>query len=213
MLNIPLPLVVPLYILLAGIFMYVLSRAVPWSPLIKAAPIFLLAFVAALTNQLSGPTRWLLLAALILSAAGDIFLELDDDGDYFVPGLGSFLIAHIFYAIAFAQSRAFENLSLIPMVLIVALGIFVTWRIWSGLDELKIPVVLYILVSMGMGFSAAVHSPLSWILILGAIIFMISDSIIAWDKFWTSVRGRSFWVMGTYYAAQLLIMIGMISSA
>lgn len=202
-------LILVLYITIALAYIAIGQQNTWGHALLKAFPILLLAVSIIFLPFPRNLTLWLMVAALLLSAAGDIFLALDDDGNYFVQGLGSFLLAHIVYAIAFAQSAVFQTLSLIPMILIVLLGIYVTWRIWDGLDELKIPVILYILVSMVMGFSAAIHSPLSWVLIAGALIFMISDSIIAWDKFWMSVRGRDAWVMGTYYAAQLLIWWGM----
>ncbi len=205
-----------LYVALAGFYIYLQGERVRGHAIIKAAPIFLLILPMLFPVSFLAETQWYILAALVFSAAGDIFLALDDDGNYFVPGLGSFLIAHIFYTIAFAQSAAFQPLSLIPILVILTLGVFVTWRIWDGLDNLKIPVVLYILVSMVMGFSAAVHAPISWTLIAGSIIFMLSDSVIALDKFSPSMPYqdiRDTIVMTTYYTAQFMIWIGIVLQA
>lgn len=206
-------MIIFLYVALAGFYIYLQGEKVRGHAIIKAAPILLLAITLLFPASFLDQTQWYILVALVLSAAGDIFLALDDDGNYFVPGLGSFLIAHIFYTIAFVQSAAFQPISLLPISIIILLGIGVTWRIWDGLDELKLPVVFYILVSMVMGFSAAIHAPISWTLIAGTIIFMVSDSIIALDKFWTTIQRGDILVMGTYYAAQLLIFLGIVLQA
>ncbi len=179
--------------------------------LIKAAPILLLAAVLFFSNsfQLPSMVKYLLLGSLLFSAAGDIFLALDEDDSLFVWGLGSFFIAHVIYGINFLQSTGFQTAAIVPIVIILLLGIVLTTKIWPGLGELKIPVLAYILVSVFMGIAAAIHAPLNWLLIAGTIVFMLSDSVIAVEKFWRSVPYRDFWVMSTYYLAQILIFLAL----
>jgi len=195
-----------LYFLLAAAYIALQPRGYPGHFLLKAAPILLLALAVALGGAYSGLSRGLLLTALLFSTAGDIFLALDTDGEtFFVLGLGSFLISHIFYTLTFLQSTAFQPIALLPILFILTLAGGLTTQIWQGLGSLKIPVLAYILVSGVMGISAAVYDPLNWVLIAGAIIFMLSDSLIAVQKFWRPVPYRDFLVMSSYYLAQILI--------
>ena len=179
--------------------------------LVKAAPIFLLAVVLFFSNsfQLPSMVKYLLLGSLLFSAAGDIFLALDEDDSLFVWGLGSFFIAHVIYGINFLQSTGFQTAAIVPIIIILLLGIVLTTKIWPGLGELRIPVLAYILVSVFMGVAAAIHAPLNWLLIAGTIVFMLSDSVIAVEKFWRSVPYRDFWVMSTYYLAQIMIFLAL----
>lgn len=197
-----------LYLILAAAYIYSQPRIYPGHYLLKASPILLLAAAVGLGGAVATPLRWLLLAALLCSAAGDIFLALNHDESndtLFTAGLGSFLIGHLFYASAFFQAVAFRPLALLPLAIILCLSVTLTWKIWPGLGELKIPVLFYILVSGLMGVGASLHAPFNWLLISGAIIFMLSDCIIAVQKFWRPVSYRDFLVMGSYYLAQFLI--------
>lgn len=200
-----------IYFLLAAAYIAFQPRIYPGHFLLKAAPILLLAATAFLSETIFAPVKWLLLTALLFSAAGDIFLAIntEEQDNLFIAGLGSFLIGHIFYALTFFQSTAFQPASLIPILIIVVLASVLTKQIWPGLGELKIPVLLYILVSALMGVGAAVHAPFNWVLIAGSIIFMLSDSVIAVQKFWRPVPYRDFLVMSTYYLAQFLIFWGL----
>lgn len=195
-----------IYFLLATVYIALQPRIYPGHFLLKAAPILLLALAVVLGQTYSGIARGFLLTALLFSAAGDIFLALDTDGEaFFILGLGSFLIGHIFYTITFLQSIAFQSISLLPILFILALAVGLTIKIWPGLGSLRIPVLAYVLVSGVMGVSASLHAPLSWVLIAGAIIFMLSDSLIATQKFWRPIPYRDFLVMSTYYLAQFMI--------
>ena len=91
------------------------------------------------------------------------------------------------------------------------LGIVVTQQLWPELGKLKFPVLGYIIVSMIMGFGAAIHSPQSNLAIIGAILFMLSDACIAINKFLRPIPYRDFMVMSSYYAAQLLLALSFIN--
>lgn len=199
------PLYLILYLVLAIFYLLTQQRRLPAHFLFKAAPILLL----ALWN---GGSNWLVVLALLFSAVGDIALALDGER-FFVVGLGSFLIGHLFYIAAFWQNPALQPLSLLPMMVILLLGVVVTWQLWPRLGKLRLPVLLYILVSMGMGMSASLQRPFSWLAVLGAITFMLSDTGIAVDKFLRPFPHRDFWVMSSYYLAQLLITLGFVLAA
>lgn len=150
-----------------------------------------------------------LLTALLFSAAGDIALGLDSER-YFVHGLGFFLIAHWVYVIVFSRLMEFTPQAFVPITLVIIFAIILVPRLLPALGKLRIPVLLYISSIVLMGVTAALHSPFSLMLSLGAIVFMVSDAVIAINKFIRPVPYRDFVVMLTYYLAQYLIVDALI---
>ncbi|HLT78140.1 MAG TPA: lysoplasmalogenase [Ferrovibrio sp.] len=148
--------------------------------------------------------------ALLLSAAGDVFLAVDRTG-LFVHGLASFLAAHLVYLWHFAACRPRPfGLDLGRQLLVSALLGFVAFMLWvlvPRLGALTLPVCLYILAITLMGVAAIAlrGRPL---VILGALSFILSDSLIALDKFVAPLEfaGPAIWI--TYALAQLLITLG-----
>lgn len=151
------------------------------------------------------------MVALVFSLIGDVFLMLP--GNYFIPGLASFLVAHLFYIALFRQGQAwFPSKKALASVLAVGASMYAV--IWGGLGDpiLKGAVAAYVCVIALMAAQAigrATASPrdggASWVA-LGACIFMVSDSLIAINKFVTPVPLSSLWILATYYVAQMLIV-------
>jgi uncharacterized membrane protein YhhN len=159
-----------------------------------------------------------ILAALVFSWGGDVFLMFPD---LFLPGLISFLIAHIFYILAFTENihRASERRSIVNIVLFALPFLFFSFTLFSfllpNLGEMMIPVGVYTSVITVMGISAAIRpqsvGKQSYIMVLaGAVIFMISDSIIALNKFMyhDELPYARIIIMVTYLLAQYLIVEG-----
>ncbi|MBB6095320.1 putative membrane protein YhhN [Povalibacter uvarum] len=180
----------------------------PWQPypgsvVLKTAMCVLLAGYAWQAQQK------LLVAALLCSAAGDAFLGIDGER-LFVPGLASFLIAHVFYATIFVRSGSpvLSRRRKIVFAAIVAFAVGYATILWPVLGALQWPVTAYMTVITVMALcSLRMRSPL---LPLGAILFMISDSLIALGKFLSAAEwlGPSVWI--TYAAAQLLLTYGLV---
>lgn len=151
----------------------------------------------------------LLVAALVFSLAGDVFLMLP--GDYFIPGLAAFLVAHAFYIALFRQDAPwFANLRALQGVLAVGAGVYAV--LWSHLPDagLQVAVAAYITViclmtSQALGRASTLGDAAATRVALGACIFMASDALIAINKFLMPVPLASFWILVTYFAAQLLI--------
>lgn len=171
---------------------------------LKPLPIFLLAFWV----QQSNGDMWLLFA-LLLSAAGDIALGLDSER-YFVQGLGFFLIAHWVYVIVFSRQMGFAPQAFVPIIIVLVFASILIPRLLPALGKLRIPVLLYISSIVLMGITAALYTPFSFWLSLGAIVFMASDAIIAINKFIQPVSYRDFAVMVTYYLAQYLVVASLL---
>lgn len=178
-------------------------HAYPGSVVLKTAMCVLLAGYAWQAQQK------LLVAALLCSAAGDAFLGVDGER-LFVPGLASFLVAHVFYTAIFIRSgnAALSRRRQILFAAIVVFAVGYAMILWPVLGGLRWPVAAYMAVITVMALCALrMRSPL---LPLGAVLFMASDSLIALGKFLSAAEwlGPSVWI--TYAAAQLLLTYGLV---
>lgn len=166
-------------------------------------------------------TKNILLTALTFSWIGDIIMMFADKGEiYFILGLIVFLIAHLFYIILFNNQLKTENHKN-KLVFIIGIGVIVLYLstilsfLLPNLAELKIPVIIYAIVISTMllyAFKGSLHwqNPANISILLGALVFVSSDSILAINKFYTSLPNASFGVMITYLAAQFLITSGIL---
>jgi uncharacterized membrane protein YhhN len=154
----------------------------------------------------------LLTLALALSALGDFFLALRDQSRFFVPGLGSFLAAHVAYVIGFVPyASGFSGAGVAVLIAaLVAAGLLLA-RIAPKLGRLRVPVFAYFAVIMTMVAASLSILEASWVLGAGAVIFALSDSLIAVRKFWTPFAfiNEAVWI--TYIAAQFMIVAGFLS--
>jgi uncharacterized membrane protein YhhN len=169
-------------------------------------------FVAARAHSTGATTRFdaFLVVALVFSLVGDVFLMLP--GNYFIPGLASFLVAHVFYIALFRQGQGWFP-SKRALIGVLAVGAVMYSIVWGGLNDpvLKIAVAAYVSVislmaAQAIGRATATGDAASRWVALGACVFMVSDSLIAINKFVTPVALSSLWILATYYAAQLLIV-------
>ena len=153
---------------------------------------------------------WLLIAALAASMAGDVFLMLP--GGYFIPGLASFLVAHLFYIALFRQGIArFPSGRALLLTLGVGAAMY-AW-VWGGLKDpvLKVAVAAYVsvislMVAQAIGRATVLRDAASKAVAMGACFFMLSDSLLAINRFVQPLPMVSLWVLTTYYAAQFLMV-------
>lgn len=172
----------------------------------KIAPLLLLLIMVVQAPSVTEKAG--LIMALCFSIGGDIALNFTDRHTLAFPiGLGSFLLAHIAYIVVFAQRLGGgTSFSFIVIVLLLIYAAWLLRKLWPTLGALLLPVVFYIVAIMGMVITAVFHTPFSPLLLVGALIFALSDSFIALDKFVAPLQYRDFLVMGTYYLAQFLII-------
>ena len=189
-------------------FVFACAAGLGWGRrywLAKVLPILVLIGVAF--DRVSDPTRSWVIAALVLSAVGDVTLAFEERGErLFLYGLASFLLAHLAYAGAFSADALFD-LSWSWIIVPVAAG--VTLWLWSDLGAHRVPVLAYVSVITIMVIAALARRPFFPAVGLGAVIFMISDLLIAVDRFKFEIRARHSLVMSTYYLAQGLIVFGL----
>ena len=159
----------------------------------------------------------LLIGALSFSLAGDVFLMLPSTVPVwglppFILGLASFLIAHIFYIALFRQGHGWFP-SRRALAGVLAVGALMYAIVWPGLNDPVLigAVAAYVLVislmaAQAIGRATARGDTAARWVAVGACVFMVSDSLIAINKFVTPVALSSLWILATYYAAQLLIV-------
>jgi len=178
--------------------------------LFKPLTVVLVILVALQTkNAAPGPYKILIVAGLLFSLAGDVFLMLPRDR--FVAGLVSFLVAHLFYVAAFASDGGLA-LSAWAGAALAAYGALMLKLLWPRLGSLRAPVAVYVAVILLMAWLAlsrwADAGPAGGgSAAAGALLFAASDSLLAWNKFRGSFRAAQALVLGTYFAAQWLIAL------
>ena len=157
----------------------------------------------------------LISTGLLFSWLGDVVLMYQSDQRFFMAGIGLFLIAQIIYVIVLRKSSyqipSFNIMQVIPFL--VYGGILFYVLLPAG--EFSIPIVVYGLVIMTMAVMARLRegntSQDSYQLaLLGSILFVLSDSILAFNSFHTSIPYAGVWIMSTYCAAQLLLVKGLL---
>ncbi len=148
-------------------------------------------------------SNYLFLVGLILSFFGDLFLMFKGG---FIAGLSSFLLAHILYILSFRAYFQNKNFYIIPLIGIFVLGLF--GFLYPYLGPMKIPVLAYA-ITIGTMWYAAIGTA-NKLLILGATLFVLSDSILAINIFYKHSIIGALSVMFTYVLAQFLLVKGMI---
>lgn len=199
-----------------------------WHWLFKpASMVFALLYIAASacshfkSGQKQAKTQiFILLAAIVFSLSGDVFLMLDGSLPFglFIPGLVSFLLAHVCYVALFGADA--HRLSHRPsLLLIAATGCAMYAFLWTnGLPiALRIPVAAYVAIIALMAAQAwsrhhQLRTPASLLVALGSGLFMLSDSLLAINRFVQPLPWSAIGVLSTYYLAQALIVHGMVST-
>jgi uncharacterized membrane protein YhhN len=188
-------------------------HGIPNTPLTTS---FFLAALAATNSGLSARYKWSIVAGLGFSVMGDVFLMLA--GDYFVPGLGSFLLCHFCYLWAFTHDCPFARHKL-PFVLWGALGIGLLITLWPGVAKsLRLPVIAYAAALLSMAAQAAARAMFkrnaaATLTAIGAGLFVVSDAVLSFQRFRHPVDWGRVIVLGTYFAAQGGIAIAVVLAA
>ena len=153
--------------------------------------------------------RQLIVAGLLFSLAGDVFLMLPRER--FVAGLVCFLFAHLCYIAAFTTDGA-RVFSVWGAVILVLYGALMLRVLWPHLGKLKAPVSVYVAAILLMAWQAlnrwmATGDAGSALALAGALLFVASDSALAWNRFRGEFKSAQAVVLITYFAAQWLIAL------
>ncbi len=183
-------------------------------------PVLIIISLAALQDTQGRFKHWFI-TALVFSWFGDILLMLTGEGElFFLAGLGAFLVAQIFFIITYAVMARYGRMNgsvkpkvwwLLPYLLY---GGGLIWLLFPGLGDFLVPVVVYAITLLIMSCTALIlftrSGRGSWWLFAGSVLFVISDSLIAIDRFYAMLPNGHFWVMATYAPAQGFMTLGVI---
>jgi uncharacterized membrane protein YhhN len=182
-------------------------------------PIIIPAVIGYLYSQIkiikNSLPKWVLLA-LLFSWMGDVLLMFVPKNEiFFLLGLSSFLFAHVFYIILFHRIKLNEGVKSQPFLLlpvVVYYGVLI-YILSPYLHDMKIPVYVYGLV-ISFVCMLALHMLFiqnkmagRWMM-MGALLFVISDSVLAVNKFYQPFKGADIMIMLTYGLAQFFIVKG-----
>ena len=184
-------------------------------------PFLLPILVFAVASSAHFGTKKILITALTFSWIGDVILLFADKGEiYFILGLVAFLVSHVFYIVLFSKqtiSKTISNklsfIASIGLILLYFFGMITT--LGHKLGSLTVPVEIYAIVISSMLFFALKGS-FQWntipyqAVLIGALFFIASDSILAFNKFYEPIPYASFLIMITYLAAQFCIVWGIL---
>ena len=151
-----------------------------------------------------------MMLALVLSGTGDVLLAIEFSNS-FVFGLGAFLCAHIVYMLLFARftGKTHAMLKLIGCAIVLLYAAFMLTKVLPEQTVMRVAVMCYLSVISLMTIVAIwCAKATTKFFVIGAVIFVISDSFIAWNMFHSPIAHNSYWVMSTYYLAQFLILLG-----
>src|SRR5512138_3865516 len=169
----------------------------------------ILAVAALAPVPIPAAYKTFVLAGLVFSFLGDIALTLPEK--WFQAGLAAFLVAQVLYIMAFkpAPGHPVSTTVFFPLILY---GLLMFFILRPGLGPLKLPVFVYIAaITVMAGFAASRFvdrggtKPL--LAFAGAVLFLVSDSVLAYDRFGKKIGRAQIIILGTYFPAQLLIAL------
>jgi uncharacterized membrane protein YhhN len=175
----------------------------------KPLTVVLIILVALQTKHATAAQyKSLIIAGLLCSLVGDVFLMLPRDR--FVAGLVSFLFAHLFYVGAFASGA--WTPSVWTTVPLLVYGVLMLGLLWPWLGQLKAAVLVYVAVILLMAWAALSRAAATIdgsgaLAAAGALLFVASDSALAWDRFRGEFKAAQAVVLTTYFTAQWLIAL------
>lgn len=194
----------------------------PWLEYISK-PLIVLSLILFVLQQTKGQShrfkKWIIIA-LFFSWFGDIFLMFTNNSEnFFLLGLISFLLSHVFYIIAFTipVHKPFD----VPlykkhtwiMILPYAFAFYVFSELKGDLGDMALPVLIYVTVISTMlavalnRYGKVSSSSYNWIL-FGAIAFVASDTVLALNKFQNEIDYARYMIMLSYMFAQYSISRG-----
>lgn len=160
----------------------------------------LLAIYGSLQSQL--PAHFLIALGIAVCAAADVILEIR-----FKAGMLVFALGHICYIASFVMMGGINHLSILVYALLIVMIAVVTQKLKKSLDEPYTPYLLYSLIIAAM-FSLALAQPLT--AALGALLFVISDSLLFLGIIKEKPKVSHTAVISTYYLAQFLLALSTI---
>lgn len=206
------------FVLLGSFYIYLKRNVNPWVDLtFKILPTVLLSVMLCLSLKYTKDKASVVLplCALAFSMLGDSAGEVPFlHGDLmFMCMMGFFAFAHIFYTASFMRFAGKKVRIVMPFLIsLYAVVFYVMVSPFLPHNAVRIGVAVYLLIILFMALTASIQDRKNLVFfVFGAVMFMISDSILAYCRFVGPLPGRDIMVMGTYYLAQLMLNLPLIN--
>jgi uncharacterized membrane protein YhhN len=182
-----------------------------WKPLSTVLVIAVAVLSLAQPNAIPAFTLWVT-CGLVLSLGGDVALILES-ARAFLAGLVLFLLAHVVYAVAFTLYNGFHAQDLITAAILGMISVLFYLYLWPGLGRMKVAVAIYVLFiatmvnrALSTFFGETLSTTQAWLISIGAILFMVSDMVLAVNRFRHPFKANRLGLY-FYYGGQLLIAL------
>ena len=178
----------------------------------KPLTLILIILIAIIFPAIDINYKIFIVMGLFFSLFGDMFLIFPEK--HFTKGLIAFLIGHIFYIVAFTISTGFQFTFWIFLPIIIV-GMLYLQLIIKHTGKMTIPVIIYISIIIIMGWMAierlnSIPTNGTFIAAAGAAFFMISDAVLALNKFRKPFFSAEIIILTTYFTAQWLLAVSVI---
>ncbi len=200
-----------LYIVSSLLFLSLLIpfHPYPFSFVLKSIPMLSL-FIIVMSNVKS--TQGILFSLGIVSCmGGDITLDINRTR-FFMPGLIFFLIGHLFYIAVFLRAFKYDKKSILYAIPIIIVSAVLSVLFSSIPQTQRIPVLVYLCVITIMTILSAFTSFRSRLVFWGAVMFMVSDIIIAINKFFYPIPNSTLYNIGIYFVAQFVLAVSFVDT-
>lgn len=155
----------------------------------------------------------LVVLGLLFCLGGDVALMFQDNPKAFRIGLALFLLGHIVYSIDFYTFGVFSSWDVLTTLVLLIFGFGFYRLMRPNLGSMKIPVILYMVIisimvnrALGLLLNPSVSHTQGLFVVLGALLFFVSDVVLAANRFWKPWRYHRI-SLAFYYAGQLLIAL------
>lgn len=178
-----------------------------FSSVLKSIPLLSLIFLVF--RHLKESNRVLLIAGLLLGMTGDILLDINRETN-FMFALIVYLLGHLLYIAVFHKRIQYNKTYLIPVIVVLISTMVIGYFLRNIPNNLLIPVIIYLVVIALMVVSSFMINNGNWLIWSGALIFMISDTVIAVNKFLIPIPKSTFFNIGLYYLGQIFLITGLL---
>lgn len=180
--------------------------------------LFLINYFITSVQLVPSSLKWWVAGALGFSWLGDILLLFEDQStQFFILGLSAFLVAHVCYIVFFNQIRKVEKMKgqLLLFLFVLVYYAALIQLLSPKLGDMKVPVWIYgavicLMLWLALHLNKTYHSNSGLFIMVGALLFVLSDSALAINKFYQAFAGAGIVIMLTYGLAQWFITEGSI---
>lgn len=186
-----------------------------------AKPLLMPALLLLMHYSPTAPGKGLLMTGLVFAWLGDVLLMFESrHALFFIFGLVSFLTTHVFYILYFLLIRSAAPSLLrrqpVWIALVTGYGLTLVWQLFPKLGEMTLPVIVYAIVICSMLLGSLhvflkINRKAALLFTAGAVCFVLSDSLLAVNKFYQPFAYAGLLIMLTYCAAQYFIVSGYIN--